>query len=160
MAPARADSDDSKYSPPSLEEIIFSCGICQATVSDLYPSDADDPHSHSGDENGMGTKLWIANCVHIFCARHLDGGGEWLSLFANAEVTLLIPQAFRSTRAMSRHKPCARFVFGTRTIMKFAICMAFAGSPRASWTRPFQLLIRNVHPCRSTATTRAPKLCA
>ncbi|USW58736.1 hypothetical protein Slin15195_G120550 [Septoria linicola] len=75
MAPARADSDGSKYTPPSLEEIIFSCGICQATVSELYPPDADNPHSHSGDDDGMGTKLWIANCVHIFCGRHLDGGG-------------------------------------------------------------------------------------
>ena len=77
MAPTRTSSDDNKYAVPSLEEIIFSCGICQATVSELYPASEDNPASHSDDDDGMGTKLWIGNCVHVFCGRHVDGGGEF-----------------------------------------------------------------------------------
>lgn len=76
MAPTRTNSDDKKYTVPSLEEIIFSCGICLATVSELYPANEDHPGSHSDEDDGLGTKLWIGNCVHVFCGRHLDGGGE------------------------------------------------------------------------------------
>lgn len=76
MAPARVSSDESERPVPPLEEIIFSCGVCQATVSDLYPANGDNPHSHSDTDDGMGTRLWIANCVHVFCGRHLEGGGK------------------------------------------------------------------------------------
>ncbi|KAM3420580.1 hypothetical protein BST61_g3842 [Cercospora zeina] len=75
MAPARVSSVDSENPAPALEEIIFSCGVCQATVSDLYPTSADNPNSHSDTDDGMGVKLWIASCVHVFCGRHLEGGG-------------------------------------------------------------------------------------
>ncbi|KAF2159197.1 hypothetical protein M409DRAFT_30337 [Zasmidium cellare ATCC 36951] len=60
----------------SIEEIIFSCGICQATVSEIY-ADKDKVHalSSSGDESAIIPKLWIADCSHVFCGKHLEGGG-------------------------------------------------------------------------------------
>ncbi|KAF2210392.1 hypothetical protein CERZMDRAFT_99455 [Cercospora zeae-maydis SCOH1-5] len=75
MAPARVSSVESEHLAPALEEIIFSCGVCQATVSELYPANVDNPNSHSDTDDGMGVKLWIADCVHVFCGRHLEGGG-------------------------------------------------------------------------------------
>ena len=63
-----------------LIEIIFSCAICQATVTDVYSSTESNKgfHSGSGDEDGIVTKMWIAECSHVTCARHLEGGGEHL----------------------------------------------------------------------------------
>lgn len=63
----------------SLEEIVFSCDICQATVSDVYATTEKHKGFHSGsseEDHGIVTKLWIAECLHIFCGKHLDGGGE------------------------------------------------------------------------------------
>lgn len=79
MAPTRTNSDDdNRHAVPSLEEIIFSCGICQATVSELYPAHENHPASHAADDDdGMGIKLWIGNCVHVFCGRHVEGGGQF-----------------------------------------------------------------------------------
>ncbi|KAK5138392.1 hypothetical protein LTR08_003453 [Meristemomyces frigidus] len=59
-----------------LEEIVFSCGICQATVSEVYASKDSNHgfHSGSGDDDGVVTKLWIADCSHITCGKHLEGG--------------------------------------------------------------------------------------
>lgn len=61
-----------------VEEIIFSCDICQKTVSELYANKESNQgfHSGSGDDDGIVTKMWIANCSHITCATHLQGGGE------------------------------------------------------------------------------------
>jgi len=63
-----------------LEEIVFSCTICQAIPSEVYATKESNQgfHSGSGDEDGVVTKLWIAECAHVFCGKHLTGGGELL----------------------------------------------------------------------------------
>lgn len=60
-----------------IEELIFSCSICQATVSDVYTTSESNKgfHSGSGDEEGVVAKLWIAECSHVTCSKHLEGGG-------------------------------------------------------------------------------------
>lgn len=64
----------------SLEEIIFSCDICQATVSEVYATKEHHKGFHSGssdnDGNGIVTRFWIGACSHVFCGKHLDGGGK------------------------------------------------------------------------------------
>ncbi|KAI6829357.1 hypothetical protein KC332_g6892 [Hortaea werneckii] len=59
----------------SLPEIVFSCGSCQATPSELYAKRESNRgfHSGSGDEDGIVVKLWIADCSHITCNKHLPG---------------------------------------------------------------------------------------
>ncbi|RMY27050.1 hypothetical protein D0866_10422 [Hortaea werneckii] len=49
----------------SLPEIVFSCGSCQATPSELYAKRESNRgfHSGSGDEDGIVVKLWIADSV-------------------------------------------------------------------------------------------------
>lgn len=63
-----------------LEELIFSCSICQATISEVYanPESNKGLRSASGEqqEDGIVTKMWIAECSHITCSKHLEGGGE------------------------------------------------------------------------------------
>lgn len=62
-----------------LQEIVFSCGVCQATPSELYATKESNRgfHSGSGDDDGTVVKLWIAECSHIVCGKHLPGGGEY-----------------------------------------------------------------------------------
>jgi hypothetical protein len=61
-----------------LEMIVFSCGICQATIPEVYVTKESNQgfHSGSGDDEGIVTKMWIAECSHIMCSKHLPGGGK------------------------------------------------------------------------------------
>jgi len=77
MSPAEPTSDASSAQSLTLPELIFSCGICQATVSEVYatPESNKGFHSGSGDDDGVVTRLWIAECSHVSCGKHLAGGG-------------------------------------------------------------------------------------
>lgn len=74
MASSSSDPEDDKF---PIEEIVFSCSVCQATVSDVYAIVESNHgfHSGSGHEDGIVTKMWIGECSHITCARHLANGG-------------------------------------------------------------------------------------
>lgn len=82
MARPLPHPDDGPLEPPDvpLEEIIFSCEICQATVSELYATKKQNEGLFSGGSsdggNGIVTKMWIGACAHVFCGKHLEGGGE------------------------------------------------------------------------------------
>ena len=66
-------------------EIIFSCQVCLATISEIYrdqdsdkgfrdrPTDQEDP-ADAPPEKPV-TKLWLTECAHLTCAVHLEGGG-------------------------------------------------------------------------------------
>ncbi|KAK0947157.1 hypothetical protein LTR29_001440 [Friedmanniomyces endolithicus] len=73
MAPS--SEEDAKQALP-LELIVFSCGVCQATLPEVYATKENNKgfHSDSGGDNGVVTKLWIAECSHIMCGKHLPGG--------------------------------------------------------------------------------------
>jgi hypothetical protein len=62
MAPAEPTSGFSSAQSLTLPEVIFSCGICQATVSEVYTTLESNKgfHSGSGDDHGIVTRLWIA----------------------------------------------------------------------------------------------------
>lgn len=57
---------------------IYSCAVCCDTFADIY-------HSHDETVQGLSdginpkhrlvTKLFLASCCHIFCSKHLSGGG-------------------------------------------------------------------------------------
>lgn len=78
MAPADPVSDASSARELDLPEIIFSCGICQKTPSEVYASPENNKgfNSGSGDDDGMVTRLWLSECMHVSCGRHLPGGGK------------------------------------------------------------------------------------
>jgi len=63
---------------PDPVELIFSCTVCGATLDELYGQ----PQNERGF-NGSGisldrpaTKLWLAECTHLTCNEHLEGGGQ------------------------------------------------------------------------------------
>lgn len=78
MSPVEPASDASSAQSLRLPELIFSCGICQATVSEVYAAPESNKGFHSGsddDDDGIVTRLWIAECSHVSCGKHLTGGG-------------------------------------------------------------------------------------
>jgi len=58
-------------------EVIFSCGICQDTFKTIYS----EPDGNSGLRNsadstkGAVVKLWLTECAHLTCGKHLEDGG-------------------------------------------------------------------------------------
>ena len=72
-------SQESTSFQVSPAEIVLSCTICQETLSTIYSDDdgnnglrkdSEDPH------NGKITKLWLTECAHLTCGKHLPGGGK------------------------------------------------------------------------------------
>lgn len=80
-------------------EVIFSCGICLETVTDLYAKPESNHYfQHGGNSiQGIVAKLWFTQCGHLVCTEHLPGGGE---SFANGRLPAwdLRPEAMPALR--------------------------------------------------------------
>jgi hypothetical protein len=63
----------------TLQDIVFSCEICHATIPEIYASPESNRGIHGGsrEEQGIVTKLWITDCAHVTCTKHLNGGGRF-----------------------------------------------------------------------------------
>jgi hypothetical protein len=68
-----ADDEDAP-----VAELVFSCCICQATVTDVYATVESNQGFHSGSsgEDGIVTKMYIGSCSHVVCSKHLENGGK------------------------------------------------------------------------------------
>ncbi|KZF25661.1 hypothetical protein L228DRAFT_236735 [Xylona heveae TC161] len=57
--------------------ILFSCGFCQASISDVYSraEDSDGLRGGTALPGASTAKFWLAECTHLICGAHLDGGG-------------------------------------------------------------------------------------
>ncbi|KAL8901548.1 MAG: hypothetical protein Q9192_000492 [Flavoplaca navasiana] len=68
--------DTARRSRPETIDFILSCSICQDTLSTLYAqSDKDGLRQGTDDYDGAITKLWLTECAHVTCAKHMEGGG-------------------------------------------------------------------------------------
>ncbi|OCL11823.1 hypothetical protein AOQ84DRAFT_228711 [Glonium stellatum] len=58
-------------------EIIFSCSVCQATISEIYSESESARGIRDGrsPDDRVVTKLWLTECAHLTCVEHLEGGG-------------------------------------------------------------------------------------
>lgn len=59
-------------------DIIISCSVCQRSISDIYasPEQIDGLRQGPGLGNGKITRLWLTECGHFTCTKHLTGGGK------------------------------------------------------------------------------------
>ncbi|KAL8928370.1 MAG: hypothetical protein Q9172_000962 [Xanthocarpia lactea] len=66
-----------RRSRPETIDFILSCSICQDTLSTVYAQHDNNEGLHQGTDNTNGaiTKLWLTECAHVTCAKHLEGGG-------------------------------------------------------------------------------------
>ena len=65
-----------KFSPA---DIVLSCTVCQDTLSTIYADDDQSPGLHNdgeGPSDGKITRLWLTECAHLTCGKHLPGGGQ------------------------------------------------------------------------------------
>ncbi|KAH7125659.1 hypothetical protein B0J11DRAFT_435119 [Dendryphion nanum] len=58
-------------------DIIFSCGVCNATFSEVYNGQCDSVQGLSDGINPKDrivTRLWLTSCCHVTCSKHLPDG--------------------------------------------------------------------------------------
>jgi hypothetical protein len=68
----------SEEGPVPIEELVFSCCMCQATPTEVYATVESTHGFNSGGsgEDDIVTKMWITSCSHITCSVHLQDGGK------------------------------------------------------------------------------------
>jgi hypothetical protein len=80
MAAIESESSATSQPPDSdLCNFIFACSICCATFADTYEGHNETVQGLSDGINPkdrLVTKLFVSSCCHVFCAEHIEGGGE------------------------------------------------------------------------------------
>ena len=62
-------------------DIIFSCHVCSATFSEIYDGHHETVQGLSDGVNPKDrivTKLFLTQCCHVICSKHLENGGRRL----------------------------------------------------------------------------------
>ncbi|KAL9596416.1 MAG: hypothetical protein Q9219_005800 [cf. Caloplaca sp. 3 TL-2023] len=74
-----------------MVDLIISCSICQQTLSAVYAElDGTDGLRQGPDHtNGSVTKLWLTECAHITCGKHLEGGDKQMLIHLKASLSIL-----------------------------------------------------------------------
>ncbi|RDI85304.1 hypothetical protein Vi05172_g4802 [Venturia inaequalis] len=74
MASSSTASSDDLVAP---YEIVFSCSLCQKTITDLYTKSRSNksPNDVPDSLETETTKLWMTECGHVTCGEHFEGGG-------------------------------------------------------------------------------------
>lgn len=58
---------------------IYACSVCCATFADAYEGQNETVQGLSDGINPkdrLVTKLYLGSCCHVFCGKHIEGGGE------------------------------------------------------------------------------------
>lgn len=139
----------SEISSPDLlapYDIIFSCAICQTTISELYRRPRTDHGFTSGvDQERVVTRLWLTECGHLTCSDHLDGGGtrcQQLHLRLPADMR----QEYHSTRKASSQVHHVHYVSQKRTTQLHDYSTLLWELTRMSMTRIFRRNISRSRP--------------
>ncbi|ORY09134.1 hypothetical protein BCR34DRAFT_381973 [Clohesyomyces aquaticus] len=63
--------------PVTPLDVVFSCGVCHETFADIYGGCATVEGLSDGinPKERLVTKLWLSACCHVYCGKHLEGGG-------------------------------------------------------------------------------------
>lgn len=67
-----AKSDPTKPLQPL--DLVFSCNVCHDSIRDIC-SPLQDEKGLDGTQKPVA-KLWMTECAHLICAKHLAGGGK------------------------------------------------------------------------------------
>lgn len=143
---------------PGTIHFILSCSICQSTLSTIYEEheNNDGLHRGIGNPDGQITKLWLTECAHLTCAKHLEGGGIFTITLRSASL-LMQPKAFPSMRKTSLRKLHAHCVSAATKISRPRYSMRLEERPRVNMTTTY--LQSTSKSLRSNSVTRAMKHC-
>lgn len=69
---------------PSEQDIaplnfVYACSVCCALLADVYKNSDETVQGFSDGINPkerLVTKLFLASCCHVFCAKHVEGGSK------------------------------------------------------------------------------------
>ena len=131
--------------PPLLPvEIIFSCQVCHAPISEIYKTTESDKgfrdgsHEHANQADYPSerpvTRLWLTECAHLFCGSHLEGGGKLRVDVSFAAKILTASQAFPCTVLASDPRLLAPFAAFKRMTSGQRTCMEYEAGKRGSLT--------------------------
>ncbi|KAM0797484.1 hypothetical protein BDR22DRAFT_824324 [Usnea florida] len=99
-------------------DIVFCCTVCQETLSTIYADDEQPNGLRKGNEDphkSTVTKLWLTECAHLTCGKHLPGGDGPNSPDLQAHRSTLF------TRFLERHVPTARLRSTTTRIRRYSL---------------------------------------
>ena len=127
-----------RRSRPETIDFILSCSICQDTLSTVYAQHENKEGLHQGTDNTNGaiTKLWLTECAHVTCAKHLEGGGKSVITF-HSDPLLTRLEAFPSTPKTSHRRHHAHSVSATNKITRTRYSMPLEVLARASTTTTY-----------------------
>lgn len=126
--------------PPLPVEIIFSCQVCHSPISEIYRSPESDKGFRDGTQEDVNqaesplerpvTRLWLTECAHLTCGKHLDGGGKRrygsglvaslltkmkVFLYTEPEIVLKLHVPYAAPRRMIRNRrTCTEYGVGIR----------------------------------------------
>ena len=58
---------------------IYACSLCSASFADVYEGHSETVRGLSDGINPkerLVTRLFLSQCCHVFCSKHLEGGGK------------------------------------------------------------------------------------
>lgn len=87
---------------PSPRDLIFSCVICQTTLSQACERGNIRSSPPTGSYNSADQSFWLLECAHVTCNKHLDTEGKERSIFLkdyvfNYGITILVAHTLTNT---------------------------------------------------------------
>ncbi|KAL8682762.1 MAG: hypothetical protein Q9186_001184 [Xanthomendoza sp. 1 TL-2023] len=139
VRPSMAE-DAARQPRPETIDFILSCSICQDTLSAVYATQDKNDGLRRSTDNGDGAiiKLWLTECAHITCAKHLEGGGEPASARFSSSSLLTRSKVCPSTPRTSLRRHHARYVSATTRITPTRYSMLLEERSRANTTTGYR----------------------
>ena len=156
--------------PPShlsAANIYLSCMICQETLSEIYPENGKgEGHCSDGHptESAKIPKLWLTECAHITCRRHLERKGKQRA-FLSTLSTRILPlkhyalEVFLSVKLKNLRRRPVRCVLWKRVIARLESYSSLLALRRAITTPKFQQRISKPYQCSSIRPTKDTRHC-
>lgn len=123
-------------------DLVFSCNVCHDSIRDIC-SPLQDEKGLDGTQKPVA-KLWMTECAHLICAKHLAGGGKrrlpffWSNSYA-VQLLHFIPPG-------KHHALYVRFVLAGKTTMHSSRCMPSVALPKANTIPTSLTTSSSVHP--------------
>lgn len=114
---------------------IYSCSLCSATFADVYEGHNESVRGLSDGINPkdrLVTRLFLANCCHVFCSNHLEGGGKWPQCHVRRLLIITQDRIFIATKSVQKRRAlCAS---KRKAIVSLSFCTRFVASTRTNTT--------------------------
>ena len=87
-------------------EMIISCAVCQKPYTEIYDTKDNNRGLRQGSDpqDGRIPKLWLTECAHLTCGKHLEGGGTSTRGEATLHCSILATSSFVAISTEIHHQ--------------------------------------------------------